>query len=194
MTNPKHPRHDPAIRRDHGPTIRFLTGEQRNRYFNGMCVEISPPGGACDQHLARAHKWKENGRARQWVRTLQVKGADMGEVIPLSWRADVVGRRQGFLCYGFFATAEYLDDRILLDLKDAVATTQSTPEPGNILPEDSILRNVTVRAGNREVAVSLTAKALERFFDVDIVGDFSIIQITNPKVQPPQRRSRWQSE
>lgn len=71
MTNLKHSRHDPAIRRDYGPTIRFLTGEQRNRYFNGMCVEISPPGGACDQHLARAHKWKENGRARLIITDVQ---------------------------------------------------------------------------------------------------------------------------
>lgn len=182
MTNPKHPRHVPAVRRDHGPTIRFLTGEQRNRYFNGMYVEIPPPGGACNQHLARTRKWKKNGGARQWMRTLQVKGTDMGEVIPLSLEADIVRRRQGFLCYGFFATAEYLDDRILLDLKDDVATTQSTPGPGSILPEDNVLRNIAIRADSRETAVSLTAKALERFFDVAIVGDFSIIQLTNPKV------------
>ena len=192
MTSLRHPRHDPAVRRDHGPTIRFLTGEQRNRYFNGLYVEIPPPGGACDQHLARAHKWKESGGSRQWIRALQVKGTNIGEVFPLSWRVDVVRRKQGFLCYGFFATAEYLDDRILLDLKDAMATVQDTPEPGNVLPEDSILRNITARAENREAAVSLTAKALERFFDVDIVGDYSIIQLTNPKEQPPQRRSQRQ--
>jgi len=178
-------RHDAALRRDHAATIQYLSFEQRNRYLNGMYVEIPPPGGWCDASGGRSHDWHSSMKAWAWMRHLLLENTDMEGVRVLKIKPSRVTHMQGLLCFGFFALAEYFDNCILIDLQEQPATT--VPDAGDDIhptatrTERPLLREIGLRMDSREEAVRQTASALSRFFEVSVVGDNDIIRLTNPK-------------
>lgn len=184
-------RHDAALRRDHAATIQYLSFEQRNRYLNGMYVEIPPPRGWCDASAERTHDWHPSMKAWAWMRHLLLENTDMEGVRVLKVKPSRVTHMQGLLCCGFFALAEYFDNCILIDLQEQPATTVPDARDGirAAAPgtERPLLQEIGRRMDSREEAVRQTVSVLSRFFEVSVVGDNDIIRLTNPRFNIKQQ-------